>query len=228
MKNLSKTFGLILMIVMLMFGGVANAETIEDTLVYNVDTLVVGDTVIQYSDTNYVFIGIVETISCDSIKLEYHVHCDISPISFYFYDENDNPIYISYDEHITGDYGFYGEYIYRDNMFTIALNENKLVQIKLRASSTTDLYTDFYLDLTFNHSSGISDLETKKNEITLYPNPVVNSLNISGEFKTAIVFDISGKMLLTTDNPTIDMSEFKNGVYIINIDGVSHKIELER
>ena len=60
-------------------------------------------------------------------------------------------------------------------------------------------------------------------QISLYPNPVNNGiLNIispSNELKEISVFDVSGRMILKTktENNSIDVSQLKTGLYLLNI-----------
>lgn len=57
--------------------------------------------------------------------------------------------------------------------------------------------------------------------IHIFPNPTSNFLFIrsdnSRKFKTAIIKDIVGKTILTTDMTTIDLSQFQSGLYFIEI-----------
>ena len=55
-------------------------------------------------------------------------------------------------------------------------------------------------------------------EISYYPNPVENVLNINYEkniFST--IYDITGKKLLESSDKNIDLSSFQGGVYIIHL-----------
>lgn len=60
-------------------------------------------------------------------------------------------------------------------------------------------------------------------QISLYPNPVNNgTLNIvspTNELKEISVFDVSGRMVLKTktENNSIDVSQLKSGIYLLNI-----------
>ena len=78
--------------------------------------------------------------------------------------------------------------------------------------------------ITIN-SVGINDnFFSNETKVKLYPNPVVNELNIEGDFEIVRVFDLTGKMLVSTTESRVDMRDFRNGVYIVNVDGVSKKI----
>lgn len=57
--------------------------------------------------------------------------------------------------------------------------------------------------------------------IQIFPNPASNFIFIqsdnSKQIKTAIIKDILGRTILTTDNMTIDLSQFQSGLYFIEI-----------
>ncbi|MDR2205724.1 MAG: T9SS type A sorting domain-containing protein [Flavobacteriaceae bacterium] len=61
----------------------------------------------------------------------------------------------------------------------------------------------------------------KTNDITLFPNPATNILNIETSQKISgiIIYDASGKMVKTVQNTgkTIDISTLQNGVYHLEI-----------
>jgi len=78
----------------------------------------------------------------------------------------------------------------------------------------------WYINLNEIFTS-INDLENK-NEISVYPNPANNLLFINRFIKNSkmSIFDISGKIIINkkvTKNQ-IDISNFQNGIYIINIE----------
>ena len=53
--------------------------------------------------------------------------------------------------------------------------------------------------------------------ISIYPNPTTSIINIEQDFKTAIVYDISGKELLKTTSKTIDLSELPSNIYLLRL-----------
>ena len=58
----------------------------------------------------------------------------------------------------------------------------------------------------------------KDSELAVYPNPVKNVLTIEGDFTSANIYDVFGKLVLSTDaQKTIDVSNLSNGVYFVNI-----------
>ena len=70
-----------------------------------------------------------------------------------------------------------------------------------------------------------------ENEISLYPNPTNNIINIEGltknENNTIQIFDVQGKLVITktiNEKGTIDLSELNKGVYVIKIAEVAQRI----
>ena len=57
-----------------------------------------------------------------------------------------------------------------------------------------------------------------KNSISIYPNPVKDVLTIEGTYTSATIYDVFGKLVLTTNaQKTINVSALSNGVYFVNI-----------
>jgi len=55
-------------------------------------------------------------------------------------------------------------------------------------------------------------------ELAVYPNPVKNALTITGDYSSANIYDVFGKLVLTSETQkTIDVSTLSNGVYFVNI-----------
>jgi len=59
--------------------------------------------------------------------------------------------------------------------------------------------------------------EISSKNISIFPNPVKNILNIQGEMESVEIFDVLGKLVLTSTNNTINTSDLSEGVYIVNI-----------
>jgi len=54
--------------------------------------------------------------------------------------------------------------------------------------------------------------------LSVYPNPVKDVLTIVGDYTSVAIYDVFGKLVLTTDaQKTIDVSTLNNGVYFVNI-----------
>ncbi|MEQ8472152.1 MAG: cadherin domain-containing protein, partial [Marinoscillum sp.] len=57
-------------------------------------------------------------------------------------------------------------------------------------------------------------------ELEIYPNPTSEYLYIKGvDFRTVKIFDLTGKVVITSDAPMINVRELPNGVYTLLIDG---------
>ena len=60
--------------------------------------------------------------------------------------------------------------------------------------------------------------ENNEFSVNIYPNPVKDVLIIDGEYTSANIYDVFGKLVLITKNQkTIDVSDLSNGVYFVNI-----------
>ncbi|MBT6699414.1 MAG: T9SS type A sorting domain-containing protein, partial [Flavobacteriales bacterium] len=59
--------------------------------------------------------------------------------------------------------------------------------------------------------------ETSINNISVFPNPVKNTLNIQGEMELVEIFDVFGKLVLNSTNNIINTSDLAEGVYVVNI-----------
>jgi len=70
---------------------------------------------------------------------------------------------------------------------------------------------NFEVDATW---VSVSDLE---NTISVYPNPVKDNLNISGEFDFVEIYDVFGKLVLSTVRNTINTTDLADGIYVVNV-----------
>jgi hypothetical protein len=59
------------------------------------------------------------------------------------------------------------------------------------------------------------------NNVTVYPNPAVNTLNVTGNYNTAKIFGLNGELLKTAklNNNTLSVSELPAGMYTIVLNG---------
>jgi hypothetical protein len=103
-----------------------------------------------------------------------------------------------------------------------------LQNIALRQYNATQNVTvdGIYVRTVWNLTDAGTALSTDDfalSQISLYPNPVNNgTLNIvspTNELKEISVFDLSGRMVLKTktENNSIDVSQLKTGLYLLNI-----------
>lgn len=64
-------------------------------------------------------------------------------------------------------------------------------------------------------------------QIALYPNPAVNTLNITGDFKGAVIADLSGKTVINIQSSTTDISALKPGTYVV-LQGDSRQVFIKK
>ena len=88
-----------------------------------------------------------------------------------------------------------------------------------------NILTDFGAEFWINNPTGVNELDLVK-DISTYPNPVVNELNIVSEnsfVESVHVFNYEGKLVLTENfnssqkSNKIDLSLLDNGNYILNL-----------
>jgi len=69
-----------------------------------------------------------------------------------------------------------------------------------------------------NLATEVIHKQTKSNTIVVYPNPGTGIFNIIGEdIKSVQVRDLSGKIILKTKSPVIDLSNQPKGIYLFTI-----------
>ena len=76
-------------------------------------------------------------------------------------------------------------------------------------------YTDLSNCQTACNNVSVNDADLKN--ISIFPNPVKNILNISGTFELVEIYDVFGKLVLTSNKNTINTSDLSNGIYVLNI-----------
>lgn len=73
------------------------------------------------------------------------------------------------------------------------------------------------------YQTGIPKSSIAKKNITIYPNPATDNINISGitELSVIVITDMSGRVISNTalfkNNSTIDVSNYNNGIYFYNV-----------
>jgi len=73
-------------------------------------------------------------------------------------------------------------------------------------------------------ASGTSSVEeVALTEVSIYPNPATNMLNIKGLTNKAVFYNLVGEKVLETTNSVVNIETLPIGVYVINVDGVNHK-----
>jgi hypothetical protein len=105
--------------------------------------------------------------------------------------------------------------------FPVAMN---YVRFKFTfTSDNTNTNKDGWIIDSFDFTcigTGIKEINANS-PIHIFPNPTSNFIFIrsdnSVQFRTAIIKDIVGKTILTTDRTNIDLSQFKSGLYFIEV-----------
>lgn len=66
--------------------------------------------------------------------------------------------------------------------------------------------------------TAIQNIESIRNQITIFPNPTHNSITLKAPLQVKVqLMDINGKKLLESEDKTIDISPFANGLYLLYI-----------
>jgi hypothetical protein len=93
-------------------------------------------------------------------------------------------------------------------------------------SFTTITSGNYAVEVTQNNCTDTSDCEsvtivglqeTKKSELLLYPNPTTGILTIEGVEGIATIYDIYGRLVLTANTKTLDISNAAMGIYFVRV-----------
>jgi hypothetical protein len=183
---------------------------------FSVDSISNNDTLFylyfedHYSDL-YIYYGIIENVSNDSIKLKLHLETD-SYINSNAVDTNGIDITGSYTmcDPMSGHF--------RKEM-TISTNK-KLRFDTLRIGRPTDPYpVKFSFSFTFTYNSGVgfNKHKTIKNVFKVYPNPCRNTLNVDCAGLKRI-FDTSGRLIKESYGKVLDMRDLTPGMYVVMLE----------
>jgi hypothetical protein len=68
------------------------------------------------------------------------------------------------------------------------------------------------------------------NQFSVYPNPVTDVLKIKTTqlISTVEVLNLNGQSLMITHSPSIDVSNFSSGVYVVKIQGQNDYVEYHK
>jgi len=69
----------------------------------------------------------------------------------------------------------------------------------------------------FEVNTSTSFIENNNNIISVYPNPVKDILNISGIFENVEIYDVFGKLVLSSTRSSIHTEELSDGMYFVNL-----------
>jgi hypothetical protein len=127
-----------------------------------------------------------------------------------------------------------------DNVYRVGIAFNNspdpgtiILKIPISGELKNDLNVEIYENenkrlINLNKSTSITS-ENKTNHL-IFPNPTTNLVNIIGLGKTETevsIYDIQGKLILSRkiiDQGIIDMSDLYNGVYLLKIGEVVHRV----
>lgn len=111
------------------------------------------------------------------------------------------------------------------------LNQNLVLKLTNRTSSNSD---DIHIKVFFtswtsnSNGGGFSYRRTtnpnlnvnmvEKNKIILFPNPTTGIVSVNQDIVSQIsVYDIKGQQIMISNASSVDLSAFKNGIYILNL-----------
>ena len=64
----------------------------------------------------------------------------------------------------------------------------------------------------------VQNINDISNNISIYPNPVKNTLIVNGQFNSLDIYDVSGKLVLSSEfSNNINVSSLANGFYTLNV-----------
>ncbi len=97
---------------------------------------------------------------------------------------------------------------------------DKFASVDLFFAAPTD---EYYID-SVNFMSGLLGADDFSADVfTVYPNPVVNTLNIrsAASVDNVTIYDVLGKQVLSVNpdaiSPSVDMSNLSSGAYLVNV-----------
>lgn len=118
--------------------------------------------------------------------------------------------------------------IVSQNSLLVSLNTNRVYRWRVSAvkDDRKGLYTSAFM---FRTSTQASVREAKASEVSIYPNPVTNKLNLNfanNNFNTYSINDINGKVIIDKQriSKQIDVSKLKNGIYFLILENKNEKI----
>lgn len=98
--------------------------------------------------------------------------------------------------------------------YDLSNNGRYNVKVTVKAVGDTNKTNDV-VEAVIENNVGVSSLDTQL-EISLYPNPVKDMLNVEGEYASMEIYNTSGKLIMTANGENrIDVTNLSTGVYII-------------
>ena len=106
--------------------------------------------------------------------------------------------------------------------FDCSVSDTCYVLITVEDSRGFTLSRGFTIDIKENQS-GTTGIRELRSDISIYPNPADQYVNIEGVegYQRVEMWELSGKLVqkLSPQNPRLDVSGLKNGIYLLVIDG---------
>ena len=96
--------------------------------------------------------------------------------------------------------------------------KGQTVYIGFRHYDCTDMFQLNIDDVAIYGNANVGITNAANVNVALYPNPTNSMLNIATEgLQSVEVMDMTGRMVMTSSQNTIDMSQLSNGVYVVRV-----------
>lgn len=110
----------------------------------------------------------------------------------------------------------------------VASSDNVIVsatEINRPGTATTSISVSDLAYIGSGNFSSINELSVTPS-VNIFPNPVSDFITIAGlqAGKTVRIYDISGSLLLTTSESTIDLSSYPKGMYLVRVGNKTAKV----
>jgi hypothetical protein len=97
------------------------------------------------------------------------------------------------------------------------------------ANYSFEITSDINLVANFEFTLSVNENEVDENSIVIYPNPINDYLTIkSSSFLSVEVFDVYGKLVLSTNESKIDLSSQPSGIYILKVKSLNSVVTMKR
>ena len=113
------------------------------------------------------------------------------------------------------------------------VDSSNLASVALLKSYTDDIRNFYACEITNSCVSQISSINNYDNiQLSIYPNPATEIVNVSAEYKleALTIFSITGQQLIykvNTDN-SIDFSQLPKGIYLLKVEFENGKTVTKR
>ena len=77
-------------------------------------------------------------------------------------------------------------------------------------------------------STYLDTMYSTDNDISIFPNPVIDKLTIKGPLKRVMLHSVKGEKVLETKEHTIDLSSLPNRMYFLSIEDTDNKIATKK